>query len=210
MGFPGTAKAWLLGPDPQIASSNLEFVVGHLSRVGYLDDGRWALSVGGILLGLLVLPFVSRPSIGEYGSGSQKPSLAGRGRFWAFLFAKITISSAIVFYASVDLGCLLVPPFSPSSAYIQATSSVALCLLGLTWACRDQKHRCPICLRRMAHPVQVGQPSRIFLGWNGTEMICERGHFLLQIPEIPTSWFGAQRWICLDDSWRFLFARPNG
>ena len=40
MGFPGTAKAWLFGPDPQIASSNLEFVVGHLSRVGYLDDGR--------------------------------------------------------------------------------------------------------------------------------------------------------------------------
>ena len=107
MGFPGTPKAWLLGPDPQIASSNLEFVVGHLSRVGYLDDGRWALSVGGILLALLVLPFVSQPSIGECGSGSQKPPLARRGRFWTFLFAKITISSAIVFYASVDLGCLL-------------------------------------------------------------------------------------------------------
>jgi|SRR5579864_190335 len=208
MGFPGTAKAWLLGPDPQIASSKLEFVVGHLSRVGYLDDGRWSLSVGGILLGLLVLPFVSRPSIGEY--GSQKPSLARRGRFWAFLLAKITISSAIVFYASVDLGCLLVPPFSPSSAYIQATSSAALCLLGLTWAWRDQKHRCPICLRRMAHPVRVGQPSRTFLEWNGTELICERGHILLHVPEVPTSWFGAQRWLCLDGSWRFLFARPNG
>lgn len=210
MGFPGTANAWLLGPDPQIASSNLEFVVGHLSRVGYLDDGRWALSVGGILLGLLVLPFVGRPSMGEYGSGSRKPSLVRRGRFWAFLFAKIIISSAIVFYASVDLGCLIVPPFSPSSAYIQATSSVALCLLALTWACRDQKHRCPICLRRMAHPVQVGQPSRTFLEWNGTELVCERGHILLHVPEIPTSWFGAQRWVCLDGSWQFLFARPNG
>jgi hypothetical protein len=210
MGFPGTAKAWLLGPDPQIASSNLKFVVGHLSRAGYLDDGRWALSVGGILLGLLVLPFVSRPSIGEYGSGSQKPSLARRGQFWAFLFAKITISSAIVFYASVDLGCLLVPPFSPSSAYIQATSSVTLCLLGLGWAFRDQQRRCPICLRRMAHPVEVGQPSQTFLGWNGTELVCERGHTLLHIPGTRTSWFGSQRWVCLDGSWEFLFARSSG
>ncbi len=210
MGFPGRANAWLLGPDPQLGSSRSEFVVGHLSRAGYFDDGRWGLSVGGILLGLLVLPFVSRPSIGEYGSGSQKPSLARRGRFWAFLFAKVTISSAIVFYASVDLGCLLVPPFSPSSPYVQVTSSVALCLIGLTWACRDQKRRCPICLGRMAHPVQVGQPSRTFLEWNGTELVCERGHILLHIPEIPTSWFGAQRWVCLDGSWQFLFAGPNG
>ncbi len=124
MGFPGTADAWLLGPDPQVGSSKSEFIVGHLSRVGYVDDGRWGLSVGGILLGFLVLPFVSRPSIGEYGSGSQKPSLARRGRFWAFLFAKIAICSSIVFYGSVDLACLLVPPFSPSSAYIQAISSL--------------------------------------------------------------------------------------
>ena len=63
---------------------------------------------------------------------------------------------------------------------------------------------------RMAHPVRVGQPSRTFLEWNGTELICERGHVLLHVPEIPTSWFGAQRWVCLDGSWRFLFARPTG
>ncbi len=210
MGFPGRANAWLLGPDPQLGSSKSEFIVGYLSRAGYVDDGRWGLSVGGILLGFLMLPFVSRPSIGEYGSRSQKPSLARRGRFWAFLFAKIPICSAIAFYASVDLACLLVPPFSPSSPYIQATFSVALCLIGLTWACRDQKRRCPICLGRMAHPVQVGQPSRTFLEWNGTELVCERGHILLHIPEIPTSWFGAQRWVCLDGSWQFLFAGPNG
>jgi hypothetical protein len=210
IGFPGRADAWLLSPDPQVGSSKSEFIVGHLSRAGYVDDGRWGLSVGGILLGFLVLPFVSRPSIGEYGSGSQKPSLARRARFWAFLFAKIPICAAIAFYGSLDLACLLVPPFSPSSAYIQATSSIALCLIGLTWACRDQKQRCPVCLRLLAHPVQVGQPSRTFLAWNGTELVCERGHILLHIPEIPTSWFGAQRWVCLDGSWRFLFALRNG
>lgn len=210
MSLPGSANGWLLASDPQVRRGKAEYVVGHLSPGGYFDDGRWGLSVGGILLAFLLLPFVSRPSIGEYGSGSQRPSLARRGRFWAFLFAKISICSAIAFYGSMDLACLLVPPFSPSSAYIQAISSVALCLMGLTWACRDQKHRCPVCLRLMAHPVQVGQPSRTFLAWSGTELVCERGHILLHIPEIPTSWFGSQQWVCLDRSWRFLFAGRNG
>lgn len=210
MGLPGDANAWLLGSDPHAKSSKSEYVVGHLSPNGYFDDGRWGLSVAGILLAFLLLPFVSRPSIGEYGSGSQKPSVARRIRFWAFMLAKITVLLAIVYYSSLDLGSLLVQPFSPPSEYVQATSSVLLCLLGLRWVFRDQQCRCPVCLRRMAHPVEVGQPSRTFLAWNGTELVCERGHALLHIPEIPTSWFGAQRWVCLDGSWQFLFARPSG
>jgi len=208
-GLPGRASAWLLGADPQAESGNSEYVVGHLSASGYLDDGRWGLSVSGILLAFLLLPFVSRLSIGEYGSGSQKPSLSSRTRVWAFMFAKITLLLAIVYYSSLDLGSLLVQPFSPSSEYLQAISSVLLCLLGLRGAFRDQQLRCPVCLRRLAHPVEVGQPSRTFLEWNGTELVCERGHALLHVPEIPTSWFGAQRWVCLDGSWHFLFARPS-
>lgn len=209
-GLPGNARAWVLGSDPQIGSENEEFVVGHLSPVGYFNEGRWTLSVGSILLALLVWPFITRLSVGEYGSGTRKPSLATRSRFWAFLFTKIAFLMAIIYYLAFDLACLLVHPFSAASTYIQTASSVALCLLGLTWACCDQKHRCPICLTRMAHPVQVGQPSRTFLEWNGTELVCERGHTLLHVPETPTSWFSAQRWCCLDGSWRFLFTPPNG
>ena len=209
MGLPGGANAWLLGADPQAKRGKSEYVVGHLSLSGYFDDGRWGLSVAGILLAFLLLPFVSRASIGEYGTGSQKPSLASRSLFWAFMIAKITILLAIVYYSSMDLGSLLVQPFSPSSEYLQATSSILLCLLGLAWIFRDQQSRCPVCLRRMAHPVEVGQPSRTFLEWSGTELVCERGHALLHVPEIRTSWFGAQRWVCLDGSWQFLFARPS-
>src|SRR2546429_7716730 len=54
---------------------------------------------------------------------------------------------------------------------IQSGSAFALCILGLSWAFRDQQRRCPVCLRRMAHPVEVGQPMRTFLAWNGTELI---------------------------------------
>jgi len=57
-------------------------------------------------------------------------------------------------------------------------------------------------------PADVAEPIRFF-DWNGIELVCERGHILLRIPEIPTSWFGAQRWVCLDRSWQFLFAGPS-
>ena len=209
-GLPGRANAWLLGSDPQIASASPEYLVAHLSPTGYFDDGRWACSMLGILLAFLVLPFVTHASIGDYSSRSHKPPLARRSLFWAFLIAKISAIVAIVYFASIDLDCLFVQPFSHFSGNIQAASAVVLCLLGTNWAFRDQQQRCPYCLRRMAHPVHVGQPSRTFLDWNGTELVCEGGHTLLHIPEIPTSWFRAQRWVCLDRSWLSLFARPSG
>jgi len=209
-GLPGRANAWLLFSDPQLASASPEYLVAHLSPAGSFDDGRWACSMLGILLAFLVVPFVTHVSIGDYSSRSHKPPLARRSLFWAFLIAKISAIVAIVYFASIDLDCLFVQPFSHFSGNIQAASAVVLCLLGLNWAFRDQQQRCPYCLRRMAHPVQVGQPSRTFLDWNGTELVCEGGHTLLHIPEIPTSWFCAQRWVCLDGSWQSLFARPSG
>jgi hypothetical protein len=163
----------------------------------------------GILLAFLVLPFVTHASIGDYSSRSHKPPLARRSLGWAFLIAKISAIIAIVYFASIELACLFVQPFSHLSGNVQAASAVVLCLLGTQWAFRDQQQRCPYCLRRMTDPVQVGQPSRTFLDWNGTELVCERGHTLLHIPEIPTSWFRAQRWVRLDGSWQFLFARPS-
>ena len=67
-----------------------------------------------------------------------------------------------------------------------------------------------VCLRRMAHPAEIGQPARTLLTWKGTKLVCTRGHALLHIPAIPTSWFGVQRWLCLDPSWQFLFAGSVG
>ena len=63
----------------------------------------------------------------------------------------------------------------------------------------------PVCLRLLTNPARVGQPSRNFLAWNGTELMCSRGHGLLHVPEIATSWFSTQRWLYLDPSWNGLF-----
>jgi hypothetical protein len=92
-----------------------------------------------------------------------------------------------------------------SSEYIQLVSSFSICLFGLRWALRDQRQRCPVCLGKLTHPARVGQPSRNFLAFNGTELICVGGHGLLHVPEIPTSWFSTQRWMYLDPSWEILF-----
>jgi hypothetical protein len=145
-GLPGRANAWLLGSDPQIASASPEYLVAHLSPAGYFDDGRWACSMLGILLAFLVPPFVTHASIGDYSSRSHRPPLARRSLFWAFLIAKISAIVTIVYFASIDLDCLFVQPFSHFSGNIQAASAVVLCLLGLNWAFRDQQQRCPLLL----------------------------------------------------------------
>jgi hypothetical protein len=92
------------------------------------------------------------------------------------------------------------------AVYIQLVSTFAMCLFGFRWVLKAQRQRCPVCVCRVAHPAQVGQASRTFLDWNGTEMMCMGGHTLLHVPSLPTSWFGAQRWLYLDTSWNFLFA----
>lgn len=207
--LPGKPDAWLLGPDTQIGSDKQVFIVGDLTSAGYFDQGRWAVSAGGICLALLALPFLRRPATREFGRGSPRPSLAARGYAFAFLIAKIATVLAIAWYASVDLGCSFLQPVSRFSGFVQFGSAFALSLTGLNWTFRDSRQRCPVYLRRMAHPVEVGQPSRIFLGWSGTEWACERGHTLLHVPANPTSWFSAQRWISLDPSWQFLFSQPG-
>jgi hypothetical protein len=111
----------------------------------------------------------------------------------------------IVYLISLDLAYMRTTFDTLSSEYIQLVSAFSICLFGLRWALRDQRERCPVCLGKLTHPARVGQPSRNFLSWNGTELICVGGHGLLHVPEIPTSWFSTQRWMYLDPSWEILF-----
>jgi hypothetical protein len=112
----------------------------------------------------------------------------------------------IVYFASLDLAHLRTTIDPISSLYIQLVATFSMSLFGLRWVLRDQRRRCPVCLGRLTHPARVGEPSRNFLAWNGTELICVGGHGLLHIPEIQTSWFNTQRWLYLDPSWEILFA----
>jgi hypothetical protein len=115
----------------------------------------------------------------------------------------------VVSLASVDVA-YGIHGLSPTAAqYVELALSYFGFLFAFRWILQDQRKRCPTCLRVLSNPARVGQASRNFLAWNGTELICAGGHGLLHIPEIPTSWFSTQRWLYLDASWGSLFPEAH-
>jgi hypothetical protein len=233
--LPGGADAWLLQPDAEISGSAVGYVVARTTRFGQAemyddrmhidgfvpDDpdadlwgvsfdertrGPWTIFRFAVFLAFLALPAITSVSLGESCFSSHRPSLARNLYRWAFLSTKIVFLLSITYFASLDLSYWNATGYSALSEYAQLASSFFICLFGMRWVLLDQRERCPVCLRRVTHPAQVGQASRTFLAWNGTELMCTSGHTLLHVPGLPTSWFGTQRWMYLDTSWKFLFA----
>ena len=228
--LPGDAGAWLLEPDDAMSAKDVGFVVARAKPK--TPQGRWPavfLQIKGqpqefvclpleerlrqpwniflftVFVACLALPATTSLSLGEYPLTSRELSWSTRLLRWGFLSAKVTLLLPVVLFASLDIAHVGSGWSPMSSAYIQIVASFSLCLFGLRWAIKDQRQRCPVCLNRLKHPARVGEPSRNFLGWNGTELICAGGHGLLHVPEIPTSWFSTQRWQYLDASWQVLF-----
>lgn len=237
--LPGKVDAWLLEPDTQIGAGAQGFAVAHLTAAGReemqgmsvqiaagnaSDDsssllrgdaidnhqrGPWDIYLFTVMLAFLALPAVTSVSMGESSYTTHKPPRSRLLWRWSFLAAKIALLLPIAYYASMDLAYWHVMAYPSAPEYVQLIATFLICLFGMRWVLLDQRHRCPVCLRLVSNPAQVGYASRTFLAWNGTEMICTGGHTLLHIPALPTSWFGAQRWTYLDGSWEFLFARTS-
>jgi hypothetical protein len=233
--LPGNTDAWLLESNSEINSNGRGYAVAHLTRSGRSEmwsglvhissydaqkseHGFWGESLEGqlpglaniywfgMLLAFLALPAIASVSLAEYSFSSHKPSRIRRAVRVGFLGAKIVLIMLITYFSSVDLAYWHFSAVSPAGVYVQFFSSFILCLFGMRWALLDQRQRCPVCLRRVTHPTEVGSASRMFLAWSGTELICTGGHALLHVPGLPTSWFSTQRWMYLDSSWDFLFA----
>lgn len=222
----------------EIPSESRGFLVGHFEpspNHNHLSD-RWDMSVSAgpgdtdyltcnslsgqargtfniflftVILAFLALPATTSLPLGEYAATHHKLSRAKQLRRWAFLAAKFALILPIVYFGSVDLAHLSASMHTETSDYIQIVVSFSICLFALRWTLRDQRKRCPVCLGKLTNPARVGQPSRTFLAWNGTELICVGGHGLLHVPEMPTSWFSTQRWLYLDSSWDVLFPEAN-
>jgi len=160
-----------------------------------------------LLLACLALPATTALPLGEYPRYRGRMVFSITARRWAFLVIKLLLLIAVVYLATGSLAWG--PAWGGStSVFLQVIAAFPLLLFGFRWCLQDQRRRCPECLRRLSSPARVGQASCNFLSWNGTELFCVRGHGLLHIPELPTSWFSTQRWLCLDSSWRCLF--PDG
>ncbi len=159
-----------------------------------------------LLLACLALPATTSLPLGEYPATGHRLSWTTRFRRWLFLATKIGWIIAIVYCASLDMAYGSTSIGIVGSQYIQLVTSFFALLFAFRWALRDQRGRCPVCLRALTNPARVGQASQNFLAWNGTELICVGGHGLLHVPDIPTSWFSTQRWLYLDPSWSGLFS----
>jgi hypothetical protein len=148
---------------------------------------------------LLILPTATSLSLREYPATGPPPACATRRRWWIFFAIKIALISVIVFCGSLTLSSIGLAP-------MQAHGSLIGYILAFRWALFDQRQRCPVCLRLLTNPTRIGQPSQTFLAWYGTELICEKGHGLLYVPEIASNCYSTQRWQYLDPSWSSLFS----
>ncbi len=230
---PGRVDAWLLLPDrvtEAMPDSARVFAFGKTE--GEPTSKRWLMSVGSgtehrsdfdcvalsargmeiwrifgftVFLALLALPATTSLPLGDYpGREVTLPWPTGVRR-WLFFATKIGLVLPAIYLGSMDLAFAIRWSGANTAEYIQLVTSFCATLFAFRWALRDQRQRCPVCLRRLTCPVRVGQPSRNFLSWSGTELMCSGGHGLLHVPELPTSWFGAPRWLHLDPSWSGLF-----
>jgi hypothetical protein len=233
--LPQKIDAWFLEPDSDIPPDGFGYVVAHLTPLGKSEmvgarvriggnnsddaedalwgvslaertQGPWSMYLFTVLLAFLCVPAVTSVSLGDNCFTSHKPTVNMKLCLLAFLCFKIALLLAIAYFLSLDLAYCNATTFSVGSQYVQLISSFLICLFGMRWVLLDHRFRCPVCMRRVTHPVQVGVGSRTFLGWNGTELFCMGGHTMLHVPGLPTSWFSSQRWVYLDPSWQFLFS----
>lgn len=217
--LPGYAQAWLLVDDANLPGATSGYVIAHLSApASHVSIHRTDGGVDGfrcspldepapllvflllIALSAPILPAVTDLSLRRYQPDAHAFSHAAAARRWLFLAAKIALVMPIVLFGSADL-------FSLIAVNLQAHSVVVGTVVGLRWILIDQGRRCPVCLRLLTNPTPIGEPSRTLLEWYGTELICTRGHGLLHVPEIRSS-YSESRWLYLDSSWSGLF-RPQ-
>jgi hypothetical protein len=151
-----------------------------------------------IFVACVVLPATTSLALGEYPANPYSPARARRVRRWIFLGIKLSLIVMIVFCGTLDLAQIAgVPALQPHVALLGY-------ILAFRWALIDQRRRCPVCLRLLANPVRIGRAGQTILEWSGTELVCTKGHGLLHLPEIATT-YSAQRWLDLDASWSSLF-----
>ena len=158
-----------------------------------------------LLLAGLALPATTALPLGDYPRRHDHLPGIVHARRWGFLLTKFALVVLIVDLASTGVAYGLYSGDPIAALYLQLAIAFPALLFSFRWTLEDQRRRCPECLRLLSNPARVGQASCNFLSWNGTEMFCVSGHGLLHIPELPTSWFSTQRWLCLDASWGCLF-----
>jgi hypothetical protein len=183
--LPARVDAWLIEDETALPAHTAGFVVGRLRYNALLDSGfRFVrlqdrslvmfFAVLSIFVFAGILVAIMRSDFSQ-----AHPRRIGPRR-GLFLLAKALLVLPVVIFGSLDLGS-----FGSSLSPVFLDIALFGSLFAARWIFEDQRKRCPVCLRLLANPVRIGEPSRIVLDWHGTELICLSGHGLLYIPEWP-------------------------
>lgn len=213
-GAKGFVLARLRDAAPPVHAEWRALIVNENARsrrfdcIGLTEIVRQPLSIFlfGLLLACMALPATTALPLGDYPVHPGRLSGSVRLRRWSFLAVKFFLVLLIAWFCSTDLTYGFVALRPSTAVYVQLAVSFTSLLFAFRWILQDQRRRCPVCLCCLSNPARVGQASCNFLAWNGTELFCSRGHGFLHIPELSTSWFSRQRWLCLDPSWLPLFS----
>jgi hypothetical protein len=175
--------------------------------VSLKNRGRqpWLQFLFALFLAALALPATTSLPLGEYPHTSHRLTVGIRVRRWSYLLFKLAASITFAYFIGLSIAYAPTHLAPSTAAFVQMCTTFIICLIAFRWTLRDQRRRCPVCLELLQNPARVGEPSRNFLSWNGIELICVGGHGFLHVPELPTSWFGTQRWLYLDPTWKSLF-----
>ena len=127
-------------------------------------------------------------------------------KYWAFLAAKLLMLSVLMPLAWIELEGFLRAHLSMGPLRVALAMAFTLTFFGAFGVSvisifADQRHRCPVCLGRLALPVRFGSWASVFDPVT-TEMVCDEGHGALSVAESEIS--GDDRWTELDTSWREL------
>jgi hypothetical protein len=202
--LPGRVDAWL--PASSQPARSRGYVLGRLRAVGMSsvavvnDDGGfdyydcqslaararqpWFTFLTALFYICVFLPATTSMALG-----------ATRLRQWLFLAAK-ALCILPMLYCCAALACAFSGTLFGAICFIVMFPGS---ILAFRWVLEDQRRRCPVCLRLLSKPVGFGDASHTFLRWYGTELTCVRGHGLLRVPEIPSTYFSTQRWVEIDD-----------
>jgi hypothetical protein len=211
--LPASVDGWLIEDEAVFANLPEQtegFVIGrlryddlHNSQFHFIRLRERSLVMFWIVLVAFALGCIFLVIIPSDSSGGHLRRIGPRRGL--FLAAKTLLVLPIVIFGSLDLASL-----GGSLSLLYFDLALFGSLFAVRWINADQRKRCPVCLRLLANPVRIGEPSRILLEWHGTELMCLRGHGLLYVPEWPAIWSGRQRWMGLGTSWGGLFPLAAG
>lgn len=113
----------------------------------------------------------------------------------AFLGAKLASLLLLMYLLSLNVCSTIASSFPNTCEYVQMLLFVIGSICSLRWAFQDQQRRCKACLRLLNAPQRVGRPSHNLIDQSGNEFACRKGHGLLSVPELETSWRQSSEWI---------------